>query len=100
MTLKHHCPACGIAVKERKSTVDRFIYNVSICKNCGGRLTPQEYVSEAGIVNHLIRMDNATLLVYDDPGLTIAAMNLEDVGQVIFTIYHQRGYVACADLHR
>ena len=56
-------------------------------------------VSEDDMINHLIRMDNATLLVFADPGLSIAAMNLQDVGRAIFTIYYQRGYVACADLH-
>ena len=100
MKEKHHCPECGMAVKESMAYVKRRIRSVSLCKKCGGRLTPQVYVSEDDIVDHLIRMDNATLLVYDDPGLVIAAVNLEDVGQAIFTIYYQRGYIACADLHK
>lgn len=99
MTLKHHCPECGVAVKESKASIEERIRFVSLCDKCGGRLTSQIYVSEDDITNHLTRMDNATLLVYDDPGLTIAAMNLEDVGRGIFTIHYQRGYVACADLH-
>jgi len=100
MTLRHHCPGCGVVVKESKDYVERLIYNISSCKKCGGRLTPQIYVSEADIIDHLIQMDNATLLVYDCPGYTLAAMNLEDVGRAIFTIYYQRGYIACAYLHR
>lgn len=96
---KHSCVNCGVPVKESKAFVERLIYDVSICNKCGGRLTPQVYVSEDDIIDHLIRLDNATLMVYDDPGLSIAACNLQDIGRAIFTIYYQRGYIACADLH-
>lgn len=99
MIPKHRCPECGVVVKESRACVEARIRLVSLCDKCGGRLTPQVYVSEDDIIDHLTRMDNATLMVYDNPGLTIAAMNLEDVGRAIFTIYYQRGYVACADLH-
>lgn len=99
MTQKHYCPNCGLPVKEAKTFVENYIRDVSTCNKCGGRLTPQVYVSEEDMVEHLTRLDNATLMVYDNPGLTMAAMNLEDIGRAIFTIYYQRGYMACADLH-
>ena len=98
-TPKQHCIQCGVPVKESEIFIKDRIYPLLACVKCGGRLTPQVYVSEDDIIEHLIRMDNATLLVYDNPGLAIAAMNLEDIGRGIFTIYYQRGYVACADLH-
>ena len=100
MKPKYHCPDCGLAVKESMHSIGISVRSLLTCDKCGGRLTPQVCVSEDDIIDHLIRMDNATLLVYDDPGLTLAAMNLEDVGRIIFTIYYQRGYVACADLHK
>lgn len=64
---KHHCVNCGVPVKENKIFVEKRIYDVSTCDKCGGRLTPQVYVSEDDIIDHLIRLDNATLMVYDDP---------------------------------
>ena len=91
------CKKCGENVRESASYVETLVRLDTTCYHCGGKLTPVPYIPDYKVVRHLMYMDICTVMMYENPGLSMAAANLANIGRLIFDIHVRYNCEGCAN---